>query len=258
MADFKTHLMGAALVSGVMATSMAMVSQSEPKAVIGFFALGVAGGILPDIDSNSSIPIRIAFKLLSAISAFVVVFYFAASLSLIELVLLGAGTYFLVRHGVFSLFTRFTRHRGVIHSIPAALFAGLLSVLIAVELFEAGSVTAWTVGLFVSVGFLVHLILDEIYSVDLLGVRLKRSFGSAFSLGSPSNPMGTVLLYLGVAGLYWRCPPIDDFTTALTDPTAYQALTERLLPGDLWFKGVWATLLETAQMAVQTAANLAP
>lgn len=258
MADFKTHLLGAALVSGVMATGMAMVSQSEPKAIIGYFALGVAGGILPDIDSNSSIPIRIAFKLLSAISAFVVVFHFAATLSLLELVLLGAGTYFVVRHGVFSVFTRHTRHRGVIHSIPAGFFAGLLAVLIAVEVFAASSVTAWTAGLFVCAGFLVHLILDEIYSVDLLGARIKRSFGSAFNLGTPSNPMGTALLYLGVAGLYWLTPPIDDFIAAVTDPIAYQTLVERLLPTDSWFETVWAELSETLQAAVQTAANLAP
>lgn len=242
MADFKTHLLGAALVSGVMATGMAMVSQAEPKAVMGFFALGVAGGILPDIDSNSSIPIRIAFKLLSAITAFVVVFHFAATLSLIELVLLGFGTFYLVRHGVFSVFTHFTRHRGVIHSIPAALFAGLLAVLIAVEVFQAGSVTAWTAGLFVCVGFLVHLLLDECYSVDLLGMRVKRSFGTAFNLGTLSNPIGTALLYLGVAGLYWLCPPIHDFAAALTDPTAYRALAERLLPSGWWFKDLWGIL----------------
>ncbi|AHE99142.1 metal-dependent hydrolase [Thioalkalivibrio paradoxus] len=258
MADFKTHLLGAALVSGAMATGMAMVSQSEPKAVLGYFALGVAGGILPDIDANSSIPIRIAFKLLSAISAFVVVFHFAAALSLLELMLLGVGAYYLVRHGVFSVFTRFTRHRGVIHSIPAALFAGLLSALIAAEVFAASSVTAWTAGLFVCVGFLVHLILDEIYSVDLLGIRIKRSFGSALNLGTPSNPIGTALLYLGVAGLYWLAPPIDEFATAVTDPAAYQTLAERLRPSDQWFEHVWAELLATVRTAAQTVASLAP
>lgn len=242
MADFKTHLLGAALVSGVVATGMAMVSQTEPKAVMGYFALGVAGGILPDIDSNSSIPIRIAFKLLSAITAFVMVFHFAAALSLVELVLLGVGMYYLVRYGVFSVFTRFTRHRGVIHSIPAALFAGLLTVLIADTLFEAGAVTAWTAGLFVFVGFLVHLILDEMYSVDLMGMRVKNSFGTAFNLGTLSNPIGTALLYLGVAALYWLCPPIHDFAAGLADPAAYQALAGRFLPSGGWFGGVWGFL----------------
>ena len=34
-------------------------------------------------------------------------------------------------------------------------------------------------GLFVSVGYVIHLVLDEIYSVDLTGARVKRSFGTA-------------------------------------------------------------------------------
>ncbi len=238
MADFHTHMMGAALVSGIIATGMAMVAQTGPQAVMGYFALGVAGGILPDIDSNSSIPIRIAFKLLSAIAAFVMVFRFAGQLSLIELVLLGVGTFYLVRHGVFSVFTHYTRHRGVIHSIPAALFAGLMTVLIAHQVFAADSVTAWTSGTFVAMGFLVHLLLDELYSVDLMGMRVKRSFGTALNLGTLANPYGTAVLYLGVAALYWASPPIQEFATRLTDPGVYQVLADRLLPSGFWFKGL--------------------
>ncbi len=45
-----------------------------------------------------------------------------------------------------------------------------------------GPITAWMAGLFVFIGFLIHLILDEIYAVDFSGARLKRSFGSALKL----------------------------------------------------------------------------
>lgn len=236
MADFKTHMMGAALISGIAATGMAMVSHSGAQAVMGYFALGVTGGILPDIDSDSSIPIRVAFNVLSVVAAFLLVFHLSVGLSLLELVLIGLGTFLLVRYGVFSVFTRFTVHRGLYHSIPAAVLSGLVAVLLAHEVFELDTVPAWTTGSFVAMGFLVHLILDELYSVDLMGMQVKRSFGTAFNLGSIRNPLGTAALYLGIAALYWICPPIHEFAAAVTDPEAYRELAARVLPGGIWFR----------------------
>ena len=242
MADFKTHVLGAALVSGVVATGMAMVSQVSPQMIIGYFLLGVVGGILPDIDSDSSIPTRMAFTVASVLGAFMMVFYFARALSLIELVLLGLVTYAVVRHGLFTVMTQFTRHRGVIHSIPAGVFAGLLAVLIADRVFAAQITTAWTVGVFVCMGFLVHLLLDEFYSVDMRGMKVKKSFGTAFSLGTLSNPLGTAGLYLGVAALYSLCPPIHGFAYGLVNGHWQQLVWERLWPNGSWFAAVWAVV----------------
>lgn len=242
MADFKTHVLGAAVVSGVVATGMAMVSAASPQMIVGYFMLGVVGGVLPDIDSGSSIPTRIAFTLVSVLGAFIAVFYFASQLSLLELVLLGALTYGLVRHGLFTLFACFTRHRGVIHSIPAALFAGLVVVVIADKLLAVPVITAWTAGAFVTMGFVVHLLLDEWYSVDMRGMTVKRSFGTAFSLGSLSNPLGTAVLYLSVAGLYSLCPPIHGFIHGLSDAHWQYVFIERLWPSGPWFAEVWERL----------------
>lgn len=243
MADFKTHMLGAALVSGIAATGMAMVGDNTGQSVLGYFALGVVGGILPDIDSDSSIPIRVAFNVLSVIVAFLLVFHFSGNWSLLELLLLGLGGYLLVRFGVFSVFTAFTVHRGLIHSIPAGVMAGLIAVLLTDGVFDLGAVTAWTVGTFVFCGFLVHLLLDEIYSVDLMGATIKRSFGTAFNLGSIGNPLGTAVLYLGIAALYWACPPVHGFAATVTDPSTYQTLLDRLLPSGPWFQGLWTVWL---------------
>ena len=89
MADFKGHLVGASLVSGIAATALAMGSALPESTILGFFSLGVVGGLLPDIDSDNSIPIRIGFNVLSVIAAFLLVFSFTDQLSLIELLLLG-------------------------------------------------------------------------------------------------------------------------------------------------------------------------
>lgn len=237
MADFKTHMLGAALVSGVAATGIAMVSDIGPSAVLGLFALGVVGGILPDIDSDTSIPIRVAFNVLSVIAGFLVVFRFSEVYSLLELLVLGLAGFALVRFGIFSAFTRFTVHRGLFHSIPAALVAGMITAIIAHELFNAHPVKAWSWGSFVFGGFLVHLILDEIYSVDLMGMQVKRSFGTALNFGSVNNPWGTLMLYGFAAVLFFFCPPYSDFINTVTDSTAYQYLGNRLLPNGAWFSG---------------------
>lgn len=237
MADFKTHMLGAALVSGVAATLMEMVGAYEDWAIIGYFALGVAGGVMPDIDSDNSVPIRIAFKVLSIIAAFLTVFYFSERYSLLELVLLGSAAFVLVYYGVFRVFTRFTAHRGVIHSIPAGVVAGLLTAILAHEVFAAPLLAAWTCAAFVCGGFLVHLILDELYSVDLLGARIKRSFGTALNFGSLKTPLATGALYLLLAALFTISPPFRPFFESVTDAAIYGDLMTRLVPKDGWFQG---------------------
>ena len=200
------------------------------------------GGILPDIDSDVSIPIRVAFNLLSVIAAFLVIFEFSERISLIELCILGAVTFIAVRYGVFSLFASFTVHRGIIHSIPAGVLAGLITVWLSYTIFDAPVFNAWLAGTFIFGGFLVHLILDELYSVDLMGRTLKRSFGTAFNLGSLNNLFGTAGLYVAVAGLYYVCPDPSVFLQEAFDPINYVAFGSRIWPNGPWFGGLFSAL----------------
>ena len=244
MADFKTHMLGAALVSGVATTGLAMVSDVSDGVLLGYFSLGIVGGILPDVDSEVSIPVRIAFNVLSVVAVFGVVFHFSEAYSLTELVLLGGLCFFIVRYGVFHMFARFTVHRGLFHTIPAGAIAGIVTAIIGYRLFDAQATQAWTWGAFIFGGFIIHLLLDEIYSVDLSGMRLKRSFGTALSLGSFRDPLGTVSLYLLLAAMFYFSPPHTEFLDLVTDNTVYQALWQRLLPEDVWFPGLFEEVLE--------------
>ncbi|MBS1221254.1 MAG: rane-bound metal-dependent hydrolase, partial [Proteobacteria bacterium] len=124
MADFNTHLMGAAAVSGLAATALVMTGMFPHQAVIGYFVLGVIGGLLPDLDSPTSVPIRIAFAALAVVAGFLVVFTFGRRYSLVELVILWFGCFLFIRYGLFNLFDRVTVHRGLIHSIPAGVSFG--------------------------------------------------------------------------------------------------------------------------------------
>jgi hypothetical protein len=238
MADFNTHLLGAAAVSGLVATVLVMTGQFPHQAVIGYFVLGVIGGLLPDLDSPTSIPIRIAFAVVAVVAGFLVVFTFGRRYSLVELVILWFGCFLFIRYGLFNLFDRVTAHRGLIHSIPAGIGFGLLAILLAFYVFNASATHAWLCGTFVTLGFIVHLLLDELYSVDLSGKKLlKSSFGTALSLGSLSQPVGTAALYLAVVALFLLCPSPRPFTELMLDRDTYRGVTQRLLPGETWFSG---------------------
>lgn len=235
MADFNTHIVGAAVVSGIGATVMMMAHTFPSQVLAGFFILGVTGGILPDIDSESSVSIRWAFNGLGIMAGFFLVLYFGAHYSLVELVLLWGASFVFIRYSVFSLFTKLTVHRGLIHSIPAALFFSLGTVVLAARVFGVEVLTAWLCGAFVFLGFLTHLTLDELYSVDLRGVRIKRSFGTALSLGSFRAPLKTILLYLLTGALYYLAPSADSFLAFIFNAHLHRLLIERLLPTAEWF-----------------------
>ncbi len=238
MADFNTHLLGAAAVSGLTATALVMTGQFPHQAVIGYFTLGVIGGLLPDIDLPTSIPVRIAFAVLAVVAGFLVVFTFGRRYSLTELVVLWLGCFLFIRYGLFYLLDRFTVHRGLVHTVPAGIGCGLATTAVAFHVFGASALHAWLCGTFVTLGFIVHLLLDEFYSVDLFGRKLlKSSFGTAFSFGSLSQPVGTAALYLAVVGLFFLCPSPQPFTELVLDRATYRGLTQRLTPGDTWFPG---------------------
>ncbi len=235
MADFKTHTVGAALVSGVAATALFMTGEMSNQAVVGYFLLGVMGGLLPDIDSDTSVPLRLASHVLAVIGGFLAVFTFGQRLSLVELVILWLVCFLTIRYGVFSLFTRITVHRGLIHSLPAGMSFALLAVLIAYHGMGISALQAWFCGLFVFLGFIVHLLLDEFYSVNLLGMQFKSSFGSAFNLGNLRNPYGTFALYITLLGLFYISPSPNSFITFMADDDIYHRLVDRLLPQQGWF-----------------------
>ena len=238
MADFNTHLMGAAAVSGVAATVLVMVGAAPHHAVIGYFVLGVIGGLLPDIDLPTSIPVRIAFATLAVVAGFLVVFTFGSRYSLVELVILWLGCFLLIRYGLFILLDRFTVHRGLIHTVPMGIGLGLATTATAFHVFNASAIHSWLCGTFVTIGFVVHLLLDEFYSVDLFGKKLlKSSFGTALSLGSLNQPIGTAALYLAVVGLFFLCPSPRPLAELALDRDTYRGVSQRLVPRDTWFPG---------------------
>jgi membrane-bound metal-dependent hydrolase YbcI (DUF457 family) len=157
--------------------------------------------MLPDLDSDSGVPIREMFGLAAAVIPLLLVhrlIHMGLSREAILAILLFG--YIFVKYGAANIFKHFNVHRGMYHSLPAMLIAGLVVYLAydspdrSVRLMLGGGVM---------VGFLSHLVLDEIYSVDFRGARikLKASAGSAVKFMSTSMvATATCYLILGSLG----------------------------------------------------------
>jgi len=203
VANFRTHIT-VAVVASATATLSCMQADviSHQQAVI-LFALGVLAGILPDVDSDYSVPTRMLFKLLSVLSAGLVVACFVNQLPLIYLLGLALLAIFAVQYIVYPLFASVTEHRGLFHSLPAAMLFALSIVMLGLYGLHWSVDFSWLAAFFMCGGYLVHLLLDEFYSVDFMGRSLKASFGTALTLFSPSSWLSYLLLYMAVgAGLY--------------------------------------------------------
>lgn len=235
MANFKTHVSVAAALSGALATGFLVAGVATPKDVWLYFAMGTVGGILPDIDADHSIPGRMFFSFFALVVAFFMLFSRAGVFSIVELSLLWVATYVVVRHVIFKLFARFSVHRGVFHSLLAAVFFGFLTTSLTYHLFRLSALGAWMSGLFVSVGYMIHLVLDEIYSVDLTGARVKRSFGTALKLIS-ADVKATTCLVLATILVFITTPSAEKFVHSVLNFDTYKSIKGQLLPKAGWFR----------------------
>ncbi|MCA9659498.1 MAG: metal-dependent hydrolase [Myxococcales bacterium] len=223
MANFRTHLAGAALPS--LAAAYAAVSAGLVDRSGGLVCLtcGVIGGVLPDVDAETSVPTRIIFTLLGVAAgvAAIAALWGTRPPALAAGVALGVAL--CVRYGLHWLTHRLCVHRGIIHSLPVAALCGAAVATLAAGPLSYDPLRAWLFGAFVSAGFVIHLLLDELFSVDLLGARLRRSFGTALKLGALRNLVGTAVVYAALIALVLRGPPIEPLWDTLTAPRTVRA-----------------------------------
>lgn len=207
MANFRTHLSVAALagvglaIAGYHAT---MLTGPEALGIAGFISLG---GILPDIDADQSHTVKLVFAILAVTAVIVAVPLGAPHLALPALMTLGGACFLSVRYIASALFRRLTLHRGVWHSLVAGITCGLGVTVMSFHLFESSDHQAWLQGIALLVGFVIHLILDECYSVNLASLRLKRSAGTALKLIDVQAPVASACMLLTAVCLWQWAPP---------------------------------------------------
>src|SRR5262245_24798488 len=187
MAGFRTHIT-TSTVLGVAYGGVAWAQYDVPlPACLLAGGLCAVSGMLPDLDSDSGVPLRESIAFAASVVPMLLVHRFQhMGLSTETIVLIGAGVYLLIRFGLSKLLKLYTVHRGMFHSLPAALIAAELAFLLCtsndmrIRLFKAGGVL---------LGFMSHLVLDEIWSISWKhGIpKFKKSFGTAMKFWGQST-----------------------------------------------------------------------
>lgn len=239
MANFNTHFtVAAGAAATVSATLLSMEIVTSVQAVVAF-GLGTLGGLLPDVDSAHSTSIKVGFNVLSLLMTTTLIFSQSDTYSLVEMFIASVIVFFGIKYAFLELFRKISKHRGMFHTVPVALIWGIVVASFCQWFFELNELVSWIYGFMVTYGYLVHLVLDETYSVDLGNRRMKRSSGTAFKFGmfkTRNQKIHTAIIYAAIPLLLLIAPEAGILQTALFSEEGWITFKEILLPLDgRWF-----------------------
>ena len=179
MAGYRQHIGFSGLLGVVYGAGATLMFGFTPVQGTIAFLLTWFSGMLPDIDSQTGRPVQEIFGVVSVLGPLILMQHLTAWGGDRERIfLLVIMFYLLLRNFGAPLLGKLAVHRGMYHSIPVLLIVSLLTFLTYKhDDWEVRALMSLGVGL----GFLSHLVLDEIYSVQWSGVRIKlaKSSGSA-------------------------------------------------------------------------------
>ena len=186
MAGFKTHITVSTTLGVAYGAAGYTVAEMPDGVCLLATGLCSVSGMLPDLDSDSGVPLRESLAFAAAVVPMLMIpRWRAMEFSPESMVLLGSAVYLLVRFGIGKLLKKYTVHRGMFHSLPAALIATEVTFLV----YSREDINLrYFVSLAVAAGFMSHLILDEIWSIGVKRgqIALKKSFGTAIKLWGDS------------------------------------------------------------------------
>jgi hypothetical protein len=213
MANFQTHFNTAAFISAISSSMMYYNKLTNKTDSILLFGAGIIGGILPDIDSNYSIPTKIMQYIFANLISFLIVFRYIGIYPILNIILIWIGSFMSIII-LFQLFNKITTHRGMFHSIPAAFIFWFTFSLISYYIFQFNYIISWYLGMFIFLGYITHLVLDEIYSIDIANKKIKKSFGTALKFWN-KDIKSVIFFYTLVILLFIAMPHKQDIFNSL-------------------------------------------
>jgi len=198
MASFAQHVNTAVVISGITIAPLYSSSLIDINQSLALLFFGMIGGILPDIDLENSKPIQITSSILSIFIPLLAILTLLDSLSISKMLFIWLLSAMLLHFFIFRILLHFTIHRGVIHTIPmGVLFAQSINILF-YHVLEFEQLFSLLCGIFLFLGFIIHLLLDEIVSLNAFGMSFKKSLGTALKFYDKNNIIGSVLLYISI------------------------------------------------------------
>ena len=179
MAGYREHISVSGLLGMFYGTAVVILFGASPIQGGIAAAFTWVAGMIPDLDSESGKPIRELFGITAAIAPLVLMQHLHSLGGNTERAMLfSILLYVLVRFGGAALVGKLSVHRGMFHSIPALMMSSQITFLF----YKSNSnLVKLIMALGVGIGFLSHLVLDEMYSIQWDGTKIKlaKSAGSA-------------------------------------------------------------------------------
>lgn len=192
MAAYREHISFSTFFGICTGTAAYFLGFNPVQSVLAGCLTGI-GGILPDLDSESGKPVREVFGLTAAMAPLLMIHRLRewGGGDMDNVVLLAILIYITIRYGASVFLGIVSVHRGMFHSLPAMFIAGEVTFLAYKSNFPA---VKTLMGISVMLGFVSHLILDEIYAVEWDGmkVKLNKFAGSAMKWVGKSWPANIV------------------------------------------------------------------
>lgn len=214
---FREHVAtGAVISTGVCVTAYSYGYVTDPLLLLLLFVVTIVGSFLPDVDSDSGIPFYIIYGTITLAASGVAALYVLASpyandLRYVVGVPVGALFFFWIVVG--WVVKKCTRHRGIFHSLPALIIAGTATFL-AARYYGFDDMTGFIFAGGMALGFLSHLVLDELYSeitLDGIPFNTKSSAGTAMKWFAKQKHVNVVAYAIMATLLYTAWQPQKAF-----------------------------------------------
>ena len=238
MGNFQQHIT-CSTITGIGVAGVAYHFGIDPPTCLVAAGLCSFAGMLPDIDSDTSKSFQECIYLTAGIGCILT----ASKLGNVPgidsdfAMLGGAFIFLLIRFGLAPLIKKVTVHRGMIHSIPMAILSGELVFFVVTGTLQERLVKAAAL----TIGFLSHLILDEVYSIDSTGaaLRIKKSFGTALKWTNPKQQGAVTLIYGAILILGFAACSSPEIAEQQNSNIAVAGQTP---PSDkTWWQQLWGT-----------------
>lgn len=186
MADFKTHMIGGVIVGSGFATISFISFEMNIVQSFAVFTMGLLGGILPDLDSDSGKPLALISGMLSVLLPALLLSQISSENSLSPEFLISYFTfcYLVINYIICELIKKMTIHRGIMHSIPFSFLCAEIAYLL---FYSSGQSMTTMAALAIFSGCIIHLVLDELnafYFKFGFIPMLNKSSGTALKLYS--------------------------------------------------------------------------
>lgn len=197
MPGYRTHISASSVVGIALGGVSFFCGKIDLMTSIYGGALCAIGGMIPDIDSKTSESFRKCLAIVAGFSSLLIVSRLRDfPMDPQSVAIIGGGNFVLVWFFLGNLIKKMTVHRGMCHSIPMAVLVGEIIFLLS----SGGINERLYCAVSALIGVMVHLILDEFYSVQISrGVKIKKSLGSAMKLVNFDNLKASafILILLG-------------------------------------------------------------